>query len=284
MNPLKLCVLIMLFFSLAQTVSALDISEYNITFNVMPDASVQEGISMRFAAPLNASSLNYAVLGDVSGLYVTADGNVLDYSLEKTGSEYNVRFTAPEGTKTLVISFVAHDLVFAGNGIYSFSTSLKPPVTSVMNMKAYLPEGFAVYRDVIYPDGYETLSDGQRICLSWTLENPQSVMLSFKFYNTSSDYSLATGIIISIVFIAVVTYLVGHYRKKMKCEFERGFSEDERKVLFILSKEGRIMQKKIEKELGFSRAKMTRIIMKLEKKGLVEKERVGRTNRLFYKK
>ncbi|MFH1237429.1 MAG: MarR family transcriptional regulator, partial [Candidatus Aenigmatarchaeota archaeon] len=188
------------------------------------------------------------------------------------------------GTRTLSINFVAHDLVFAGNGIYSFSTSLKPPVTSVMNMRAYLPEGFAVYRDVIYPEGYELLSDGRRIYLSWALENPQNVMLSFKFYGTGSDYSLAVGIIISIVFIAVVTYLIGHYRKKMKSEFERGFSEDERKVLLILSQEKRIMQRKVEKELHFSRAKMTRLVKKLEAKGLVEKERIGRTNRLFYKK
>ena len=274
----------MVLFFICSTASALDISEHNITFVLMPDASVQEGISMRFAAPLNASSLNYAVLGDVSGLYVSADGNGLDYELEKKGSEYNVRFTAPQGTRTLAISFVAHDLVFAGSGMYSFSTSLRPPVTSVMNIKACLPEGFAVYRDVIYPDGYETHSDGQRIYLSWALENPQNVMLSFKFYSTDNDYSLAVGIIISIVFIAVVAYLVGHYRKKMKHEFERGFSEDERKVLLILSQEKRIMQKKIEKELRFSRAKMTRLIKKLEAKGLVEKERVGRTNRLFYKK
>lgn len=282
MKQLLVSAMVLLF--VCTTASALDISEYNITFNVMPDASVQEGISMRFAAPLNASSLNYAVLGDVSGVYVTADGNVVDHSLEKAGSEYNVRFTAPGGTRTLAISFIAHDLVFAGSGMYSFSTSLRPSATSAMNIKAYLPEGFAVYRDVIYPEGYELLSDGRRILLGWTLENPQNVMLSFKFYNTSSDYSLAIGIIASIVFIAVVTYLIGHYRKKMKHEFERGFSEDERKVLLIMSQEKRIMQRKIEKELHFSRAKMTRLIKKLEAKGLVEKERIGRTNRLFYKK
>ena len=44
------------------------------------------------------------------------------------------------------------------------------------------------------------------------------------------------------------------------------------------------MQNKIEKELHFSRAKMTRLVKKLEAKGLVEKERIGRTNRLFYRK
>ncbi len=70
----------------------------------------------------------------------------------------------------------------------------------------------------------------------------------------------------------------------MKHEFERGFSEDERRLLLILAKEKRIMQNKVGKELKFSRAKMTRLVKKLEAKGLVEKERVGRTNRLFYKK
>jgi uncharacterized membrane protein len=52
----------------------------------------------------------------------------------------------------------------------------------------------------------------------------------------------------------------------------------------VLLKEKIIMQNKLEKQLGFSRAKMTRVVKKLEAKGLIEKERVGRTNRLFIKK
>ena len=271
-------------FFICVTASALDISEYNVTFDINPDGSVNERVSMVFENPLSEGTLNYAVLGDIDHLVVSDGSKSIDYTIEKKGDEYNVRFAAPAGTKTLVISFLAHDLVFAGDGVYSFSTDLKPPAAHNVDIRAYLPGGFAIYRDVVYPEGYEILTDGERIYLRWAMQNPGSVMLSFKFYNTHSDYSLAIMAFMALVMMVVVTYLVGHYRKKMKREFERGFTEDERKVLFILSKERRIMQKRIERELGFSRAKMTRIVLKLEKKGLVEKERVGRTNRLFYKK
>jgi uncharacterized membrane protein len=268
----------------AHGAQALDISEYNVAFSIMPDTSVRENISMTFRQPLNTSSLNYVVLGEISDLTITDGERNIDYTLEKTGDQYNVRFSAPGGTRMLEITFTARDLVFAGGSVYSFSTELKPPSPDTVNVYAYLPEGFAIYRDVVYPEGYETLTNGKKIYLKWSLERPQNIMLSFKFYNTHSDYSLAIAAAMGIALIIVIAYLVGHYRKKMKCEFERGFSEDERKVLFILSREKRVMQNKIEKELHFSRAKMTRLVKKLEAKGLVEKERIGRTNRLFYRK
>ncbi len=55
----------------AHAASALDISDYNITFEIMPDTSVHESVSMAFASALNASSLNYAVLGEISDLSVS---------------------------------------------------------------------------------------------------------------------------------------------------------------------------------------------------------------------
>ncbi|MCK5023460.1 MAG: MarR family transcriptional regulator [Candidatus Aenigmarchaeota archaeon] len=87
-----------------------------------------------------------------------------------------------------------------------------------------------------------------------------------------------------ILFGVVFAFVTTHLRRKVESEFMRGFSEDERKVLTILSQKKICMQKKLEKEFGFSRAKMTRIVKSLECKGLVEKEKIGRTNRLFYKK
>jgi len=264
--------------------SALEITDYNITFEIMPDTEVMETISMLFTGPLNASSLNYVVLGDISDLSVSDGLADIDYTLEKSGVEYSVRFTVPQGTERLFIKFIAKDLVFSSESVYSFSTELRPPAAQKVTVMAFLPVGFALYRNVVYPEAQAILSDGERIYAKWDLTGRSDALVSLKFYNTNSDYSLLMMAVMVFAFVMIVAYLVGHYRKKMKCEFERGFSEDERKVLFILSKERRVMQKKIEKELGFSRAKMTRIVLKLEKKGLVEKERIGRTNRLFYKK
>jgi len=42
------------------------------------------------------------------------------------------------------------------------------------------------------------------------------------------------------------------------------------------------MQSDLQKTFGFSRAKSTRIIMVLEQKGLVRKQKYGRTNKLHW--
>jgi uncharacterized membrane protein len=263
---------------------ALEIPEYNITFDILANGQVKEDVSMVFAGKLNASTLNYIVLGDISDLRISSEGKNIDYILEKTGNENNVKFPVPDGTETLRISFTARDLVFAKDQIYSFSTDLQPPSPENVDVIALLPKGFGIYRDVVHPEGYETLTDGERIYLRWVFENPEDILISFKFYNTHSDYSLAITVVMVMVIVFVAGYLTMHYRRKVRREFMRGFTEDERKVLKALSQRNVCMQKNLEKQFGFSRAKMTRIVKGLENKGLLEKERVGRTNRLFYRK
>jgi uncharacterized membrane protein len=269
---------------ISQNADSLEISEYNITFDILSDGLVNEEVSMIFTEPLASSDLNYVVLGDITDLSINSNGKNIDYTLEKTGSENNVKFVVPERTESLSISFVAKDLVFTRENIYSFSTNIQPPVSDKVNVIAFLPKGFAIYSDVVYPGDHETLTDGEKIYLKWSLEKPEDVAISFKFYNTHEDLHPAIIAAIALVSIVVIAYLVAYYRKKVGKEFLRGFTEDERKVLSILAERKVCMQKKLEKEFGFSRAKMTRIVKNLESKGLLEKERVGRTNRLFFKK
>lgn len=276
--------LFLVFVLLSQNANSLEISEYNITFDILANGHVNERVSMIFAESPNVSTLNYVVLGDISDLRISSDRRNIDYVMEKTGNEYNVKFVVPEGAESLVITFTAKDLVFAKDSIYNFFATFQPPVSRNINVFAFLPKGFAIYRDVVYPEGYEILTDGERIYVKWSFRNPEDIPISFKFYRTYSDYSLAVLFIMGLITTAIATYLIVHYRVRIREEFLRGFTEDERKVLSVLSKRRVCMQKKLEREFGFSRAKMTRVVKRLEAKGLVEKERVGRTNRLFYKK
>ncbi|NIO22890.1 MAG: MarR family transcriptional regulator [Candidatus Aenigmarchaeota archaeon] len=282
MRYLMLGIAIVLF--LIPSVQPLEISEYNITFDILPDGRVNEQVSMDFRERLNASTLNYVVLGDISDLRISSDMGEIDYVLERTGNEHNVKFVVPEGTKMIVITFTAKDLVFTRDSIYSFSTNLQPPDSERVKLTAFLPRGFAIYSDVVYPGDNEVLTDGERIYLEWILENPEEIAISFKYYSMHSDYSLAVFLVMALAIVLTASYLVFHYRKRVRTEFLRGFTEDERRVLKALSERNVCMQKALEKQFGFSRAKMTRIVKKLEGKGLVERERVGRTNRLFYRK
>jgi len=270
---------------LTPSAHSLEISEYNITFDILPNGFVKEDIFMEFSEPLNESTLNYVVLGEIYDLRIRgSEEENVDYILEKKGNERTVKFAVPKNTKTLHIDFVAKDLVFTRDSIHGFFASLQPPRARNVRIEIFLPKGFAVYRDVIYPEGYETLTDGERIYLRWEFERPEEFMISFKFYSIYTDYSLAIFVVMVFSLLAVTAYLVSYYRKRVKGEFLRGFSEDEIKVLNILSERKVCMQNRLEKELGFSRAKMTRIVKRLEGKGLLEKEKVGRTNRIYWKR
>jgi len=276
--------LVLVYFLLCANVGALEISEYNITFDILPNGYVNERVSMAFKERLNASTLNYVVLGDISDLRISSDLGGIGYTLERPDNENNVKFVVPAGTGSIEIYFTAKDLVFAKENLYNFFTDLHPPYSDRVNVIAFLPRGFAVYRDVVYPEDHETLTDGERIYLKWEFDKPEDIMISFKFYRSYSDYSLLILAVMGFAIVLIAGYLITHYRKKVKREFLRGFTEDERKVLQALSERRICMQKTLEKQFGFSRAKMTRIVKRLEKKGLVEKEKVGRTNRLFYRK
>ena len=271
-------------FLIPSAAGALEIPEYNITFVILANGYVNERVSMVFAGSLNESALNYVVLGEISDLAISGGGKDIDYVLEKSGSEYNVKFIVPKGTENLTITFTAKDLVFTKESLYSFFTSLQPPVSEKINVVALLPRGFAVYRDVVYPEGYDMLTDGERIYLKWDLDKSGETAIYFKFYNTHSDYHPLMLAVMGFCAFAIVVYIVVYYRKRVRKEFLRGFTEDERKVLKALSERRVCMQKALEKQFGFSRTKMTRVVKRLEEKGLVERERVGRTNRLFYRK
>jgi uncharacterized membrane protein len=267
-----------------QAADALEISEYNISFEVLPDMKVSETVSITFPQPLNETAMNYIVAGSVSDVSITNGKAAMDYTLEKKENGIVVKFQAPAGTESLFISFVSNDLVFSGDGVYSFFTSLTPPEAGAVTLKAYLPKGFAIYRNVVYPDGYSIMSDGEMIYLQWDATGAGEIPVSFKFYSTRTDYSMMVFAATSITAAGLLAYLVFYYRRKVRREFVRGFSEDERKILSALAERKTCMQNKLERECEFSRAKMTRVVKKLEGKGLVEKERVGRTNRLFYRK
>jgi uncharacterized membrane protein len=284
MRAVILAVLYAMSLLILPSASSLEISDYAITFDILPDGRTNETVSMSFREAPNSSSLSYIVVGEISDLSISSDRGGMDYVLEKSGSRQNVLFTVPEGTGRLSINFIAKDLVFAREGVYGFFTNIDPPGADNISVKAVLPTGYAVYSDAVYPEGCQMLSDGERIYLLWLPDGSEETAVSFKFYGTHSDYSLAVFAVMLLAIAGVTAYLVAHYRKKVRKEFSRGFSEDEGKVLEMLSKKRTCMQNRVEKELGFSRAKMTRIVKKLEGKKLLEKERVGRTNRLFYRK
>lgn len=126
---------------------------------------------------------------------------------------------------------------------------------------------------------------------------------SFTVFYTEENFSSACGcklpiwvIIISIssfgLFIgSLIYYLLNrdiHYeRKNTKNIQEALFSllEDEEKDIMklIIKNSGKIYQSKIAKELNLDKVKVSRIISSLEKKNVLEREKIGMTNMISLK-
>ena len=60
--------------------------------------------------------------------------------------------------------------------------------------------------------------------------------------------------------------------------FIRVLPPDEREILAILLKEKRMDQTYLVAESGLSRVKVSRILMRLEQRGIIEKKQMGNTN------
>ena len=63
-----------------------------------------------------------------------------------------------------------------------------------------------------------------------------------------------------------------------------GFRHDEKLVIKYLEEKKIGLQRDLEENFKFSRAKATRVVSKLVEKGLVSKKRYGRTNKLTWLK
>ena len=80
----------------------------------------------------------------------------------------------------------------------------------------------------------------------------------------------------------IIVKKIKERKQKRKIDLN-GFREDEKKVFKLIQKEGTIFQADLIEETEFGKAKMTRILDKLEGHGLIERKRRGLTNVVILK-
>lgn len=267
---------ILTFLILIPIAKPMEIDEYNVRFDITDDLSVMELLEIKLNEIKQPKS-TYLIVGDFSDLSINNTIKELNYTVSKTEEGYRLNFTLPVGSKRLFITFLSKELIFSKDKVYNFFTIFRPPNASRISAIVCLPKGYVAYHNLVFPTNANRTTDGERICFSWLFTSGEGA-ISVSFHNPNQTEKLPF-----LAILALMGYAILHYRKKARKEFLKGFSTDERMVVEILISRRAAYQNKVEKELGFSRAKMARIVKKLENKGLIRKERVGRTNRIFWK-
>lgn len=284
---MRLWVLSLVLIVLAAAPAYAAIESGSVVFSIQRDFSVEETIHLVFDGALNGT-LDYALNEQVASVAVSDSNSALRYELIRSDSGY-LLIIYPEGDTTLKISFVSKSLVFQNNDIQQFFTELSfAENVKKLDVKVVLPEGYGIYQNSYRPDGAEITSDGRNIELTWPFSNfNEPRIFSVKFEQLGKELNM--WVLFSIILLGALAFGYRHHRKKSeesvqktRQEFLTGFREDEKKVIEYMEKHKTAYQNKIEQEFKFSRAKMTRITQKLAGKGLLDKKKKGRTNRLTW--
>ncbi len=272
--------------------SYIDIQETTIDLQNSGDAHVISVVSYN---ELTSIELPYTVFGRAANFVARDSGGALNCSI--TPQPYgNIHSCKPNSKQannyTVSFEFDIYNLVVptANAYIFSYVDGVSTP-TKRLELMLTLPEGTGLVQDPVFKPYPEAAvgSTGRRMILDWTLNSPElgkTYTFSATYeqvgqvINYYGNYSRYIAIFFALAF-ALVLWRYWVYRKTNIGAVLSVLKEDEKKVFdIILASKGKCKQNTIVQETNFSKAKVSRILDDLQTRGLVEKIRVGRTNRI----
>ena len=119
--------------------------------------------------------------------------------------------------------------------------------------------------------------------------NMMSQMMGSDIMNFSSSSSTTMNLVSLIVAITVALivsfYLFKHDAREQEYNIIRkALSDDEKKILDEVKKAGEITQDSLRFRLDWSKAKISTILTNLDKRGLIQRERIGKTYKIYLQK
>jgi hypothetical protein len=167
-------------------------------------------------------------------------------------------------------------------------------VDSAYDLKVVLPSGYVLSDGLIYPRGYELMSDGKSIILRWNDISEEVIV----FYESAGEsyYLFWVGIFCLIV----VGFLFWEFEKRRfsrelerlkreardkgrvekKVNVSRNLFGEEKRIVELLMERKSCWMKELVRELGISKVMCTRKVRSLIEKGIVVKEKFGREAKL----
>lgn len=257
-----------------------DITMFDAQFDVA-DGYVRQVSRFTFDIPLNGT-LNYT-LPSVSQLSVSDGIKPLRFTAEEYGETYLLTIYVTEPADQIVIEYVADNMIFHLDSVEHFFTEFSFDNT-VQNLTASLklPVGYTLYDNSYKPQSGEIISDGRSIILQWYETDVDNILFSVKFMKPRQEFGLWLATI--AVLTASLLFVYFYFRNKRSEDFMFGFRHDEKVAIDYIREKRVALQRDLEEKFKFSRAKATRIVSKLVEKGLVRKQRYGRTNKLTWLK
>ncbi len=287
----KALVFALFFFLISFRISFAQIQYYGVEISIDGKRSYSK-ITITFPEP--REEFTFAIKGRVENLVTKTIGEGIKCQEKVSGiTLISCKLNLTKDKRTIEIYFETEDFVkiLDDKFIFSADLSVGENVSSAF-VSLKLPEGMAlISEDVtgrILPENSSILSDGRHIIVTWKIDEISKAQplvfqviyepISKQTFTVPLFYLISFGIAIFTISFFIFYFF---YFKKPKELVLSVLDDFEKKVLnCIIEAGGEVKQKKVVNETNLSKAKVSRIVKNLEKRGLIEVKRLGRTNLL----
>jgi DNA-binding MarR family transcriptional regulator len=279
------------------------VEEQSVTLSIGDDLSCHATVALNKSIEDEESmiiGIQYILPAGITDLRVYDTSGRLEHRQTQRDSDilFHIPFSEPlktGGSRTVYIEYDKADCVRRADDSFELSArfSLLSP-TSLFRITVILPEGYVLpvelnrepsqLRPVISPNAV-IRTDGRKLEFEWSLRDlsPEDPLWFFVRFNPIARGASPYWALLAAVAVAAAFRLGQHLPLAHREPRAFGFvlREDERRVTdALLSAGGELKQNDLAREVGYSKAKVSYLVRDLEKRGVVKKSPLGRTNRI----
>lgn len=243
--------------------------------------------TIEFSAVIeNRSSIIFPISYDVVDIQTEAywNGNpiTLTVNLEKIrGMNYIVLIAEnlpdEKGIINVKLSFRTKGMIEKASDKYLFSQSFSVPYdVNDMTITVILPSKFSILSP-IFPSPKSISAAGKEVIVIWSYGPIRAGQENFLILGFRENYGRFFWIpyaITSLIFAFTAGLLIG---RKISRPSRYVALADEEKVLQVLRDRRSVTQAELVQILGFSKAKLSKLLSQMEKEGLIRREKFKKT-------
>jgi len=263
--------------------------------DVQLDEKLKSSVQMTVTFSQPVSNFNFTLDGSMQNFNANSTAGPQKCILQVSGiTVVNCRLNLTRDQRTLVLSFETYDLIkdLKGRFLFDSDFSLEERIDRAA-ISVRLPEGTGIVDQTVpnrisFPESASILSDGRRVIVTWQLNDlpigedlKMQVLYENIILQPLFDVRIRYAIIAGAAIGLVSAFIYLRYFRKPEKVILSVLDEYERKIFdMIVAAGGTINQRKVVQETNLSKAKVSRVVKSLVNRGVIDVERMGRTNKL----
>jgi uncharacterized membrane protein len=285
MKLLKVMLFLTVFLLMINISTAYSLDSYNTQYNIVGNKVVMQTIitaseTIILSLPIPADAETVEVyLNDVK-FDATIEDNFLRINLNRNDQ--------------LKIGYITSEFIDKSNFLLNLPIGYD---VGLLKITLVLPEEAVLRRPIkdttgsIYPKPDQATTDGRSLIFIWEREDLKSgdEIAIFAMYKTKFNYIPFIVALAAIIFVLLLYVLRKLPKKEVKKEekkpeLEKHLKEEEQQIVSVLKqREGQCEQGTLRVITGFSKAHLSRLLMELEARKIIYKEKRGKKNLIFLK-